>query len=856
MRGRQLRLLPLLFVITCAFVHIACGQQEVLNGQLQRHEAQQAPELQLEHPKPVSHIGIPNDERRASDSREANGAPLVEEALALLRSLEVHRDGFPMTKKGSSLFGGIFYYAKEAFVLLFMKDAPQEEESKTSNVRATVDPKLLTAVELLKAASDQGHAEAGNILGDLNFWGNFSYPQNYSEALNRYSAASLKGNTAAQHMLGFLYGTGFGGAVVQDQAKSLLYHTFAALSGETRSEMTVAFRHYTGIATPRNCDEAVFYYKRVADKAVQYFRSGPPGGRALVKDSYRLSDDDGGVYGEGASVVSSGINANRGSPSTESQASMDDVLEYLDLMSRKGDLKATFGLGKLYYDGSRVLRQNYRRAKTYFMIVAKRYWGKDGKIIAGGGPGIEKLASKAAGYLGRMFLRGEGVEQNFDKALIWFRRGLANGDSLCQYSMGLMFLNGLSLPKDPLRAADYFKAAADQDFAPAQVRFGALLLDQGDVQVATKYFELAARHGNIEAFYFLAEISNQGIGRDQSCGVATTYYKIVAEKAEAIHSSFPEANHAYESGDRDFALATYMMAAEQGYETAQANVAYILDHKESWLSTNVFSRLRNARQYDSRLQALALIYWTRSAKQSNVDSMVKMGDYYLAGLGSDPDSEKAAACYQTAAEFQQSAQALWNLGWMHENGVGVEQDFHLAKRFYDQALETNSEAYLPVTLSLLKLRMRSFWNTVTHGRVKSIQSEPVVKKEWSVREWIHNFLAEDQSYYNELDDDDLSDPNGQEGMPGGDEYYDDLDGGMMESLIIIGLAATLAFLMFYRQQRQLNHQRAAEQQRNAGGNAAGEAGRPAVPGQQPDGGFFPPPGDPDFNRWVAGAVAH
>jgi SEL1 protein len=67
---------------------------------------------------------------------------------------------------------------------------------------------------------------------------------------------------------------------------------------------------------------------------------------------------------------------------------------------------------------------------------------------------------------------------------------------------------------------------------------------------------------------------------------------------------------------------------------------------------------------------------------------------------------------------------MWNLGWMHENGIGIEQDFHLAKRFYDQALETNKEAYLPVKLSLLKLRLRSAWNKFTRGGVNSIQDEP------------------------------------------------------------------------------------------------------------------------------------
>jgi hypothetical protein len=122
---------------------------------------------------------------------------------------------------------------------------------------------------------------------------------------------------------------------------------------------------------------------------------------------------------------------------------------------------------------------------------------------------------------------------------------------------------------------------------------------------------------------------------------------------------------------------------------------------------------------------LALIYWTRSAEQKNVDSMVKMGDYYLLGLGTTQDEEKAAQCYQAAADTMQSAQANWNLGWMHENGIGIDQDFHLAKRHYDLALETNPrEAYLPVVLALYKLRLRSWWNTITNGKIKSIQEEP------------------------------------------------------------------------------------------------------------------------------------
>lgn len=45
----------------------------------------------------------------------------------------------------------------------------------------------------------------------------------------------------------------------------------------------------------------------------------------------------------------------------------------------------------------------------------------------------------------------------------------------------------------------------------------------------------------------------------------------------------------------------------------------------------------------------------------------------------------------------------------------LKQDFHLAKRHYDSAYETNSEAYLPVALSLLKLHARSIWHTLMGG---------------------------------------------------------------------------------------------------------------------------------------------
>ena len=645
----------------------------------------------------------------------------VQDALAILHTLPTHQHRLARNDRYSGFMGASWQYTKKILSLLFMNPAAPDDYFSS---KPKLSKPLAKAVKLLQAAAEIDDVDAIFLLAEMNFFGNYTHPRSYKEAFRRYDdLASLNGNNSAQHMLGFMYATGIGGAVERDQAKALMYHTFAAMGGNTRSQMTLGYRHHTGVGVPRNCNEAVYWYKEVADKAIAFSRTGPPGGQAMQREVFRIADETGGVYGEGASVVSSGMYANKGGPNSDQHAALDDVLEYLDLMSRKGDVKATFSLGRLHYDGSRTMKRNLRSARAYFMTVARKYWAKDGSVISDDAT-VAKFGAKSAGYIGRMFLRGEGMEQSFDKALTWFRRGLANGDALCEYELGLMYQEGLGVRKDIMTAADYYKVAADQDLPSAQVRLGQLFLDQGDVVTATRYLEIAARHGHIEAFYHLAEISNNGIGREKSCGIATAYYKIVAEKVEILHSAFDEANLDYEEGHMESALVTYMMAAEQGYEAGQANVAYMLDEQKSILSLDPVMPWKRRRSPFLRNTILAMIYWTRSAKQSNIDSMVKMGDYYLGGHGVNTDTEKAATCYQTAAETHQSAQARWNLGWIHENGIGVQQDFHLAKRFYDEALETNQEAYLPVKLSLFKLRWRSAWNTLTHGKVNSIQSEP------------------------------------------------------------------------------------------------------------------------------------
>ncbi|KFH45503.1 hypothetical protein ACRE_036940 [Hapsidospora chrysogenum ATCC 11550] len=788
-----------------------------------------------------------------SRADKGEGAEYFNAALKELRT--VPKSSYQHSRRPSGLLSTALHYVA--------KTIPTGPVTAPTQ-RPTLSRPVAEAVDLLQEAALRNNSDAIFTLAEMTFYGHYGHPRNLPVAYQLYDIlASVHGNATAQYMVGVFHSTGLAGIVPQNQANALLYHTFAAAGGDLRSEMAVAYRHYAGIGAVKSCERAVEHYKRVADKAIEWYRSGPPGGRTWVQHGWRIADDHGGVYGEGASASSAGINAFKPNLNSDANAAIGDVIEYLDLMSQKGDYKAAFNLGRIYYEGQRGLDRNLDLAKKYFFTVAARYWKRDGRIVDNYKPGIEKTACKAAAYIGRMYLRGEGLSQNFEKARTWFERGVTHGDPLAQYGLGRMLLLGHGGHKNFKKAMSLLKISADQDFAPAQVEMGKLRLDQGtaeDLRIANNYFELASRYGNIEANYYLAEMVHHGVGREKLCPVALNYYKNVAEKAEPMVASWAEANEAYNSGDHEAAFLHYLLAAEQGYEKAQTNVAYLLDSDHSklplvgWLRKQVGQVPKKDSLLDNA--SLALVQWTRSSRQSNIDATVKMGDYYYYGIGTERDIQKAVQCYLAASDHSQSAQALFNLGWMHENGVGLDQDFHLAKRYYDHALMVNKEAYLPVTLSLLKLRVRSAWNTLTDGDIHSIQEEPSkyhdlqpdldhrltisaeAKKDWSLSEWIANFIQED-AYYGYEDDmyaDDLYDDT----IGGGEGDFD--EGGVLESVLIIGVMTVLIFLLWWRQRIQQAHAQREEERRR-------EQGLP--PRQPPPAGPNPEDG---FAQWAAGGI--
>ena len=82
-----------------------------------------------------------------------------------------------------------------------------------------------------------------------------------------------------------------------------------------------------------------------------------------------------------------------------------------------------------------------------------------------------------------------------------------------------------------------------------------------------------------------------------------------------------------------------------------------------------------------------------------------MGDHVYYGKGGlNANREEAVEYYQIAADMRHS-HAMFNLGLMYEVGDGVPQDFHLAKRYFDEAAATDRDAKMLGNIAVFLLQV-------------------------------------------------------------------------------------------------------------------------------------------------------
>ena len=87
---------------------------------------------------------------------------------------------------------------------------------------------------------------------------------------------------------------------------------------------------------------------------------------------------------------------------------------------------------------------------------------------------IDQGDAQAQTDLGSMYYLGEGVRQDYAKAVEWFEKAANQGNSSAQSNLGLMYYQGLGVSQDYAKAVDLYKKSANQGVAAAQVNLGVM----------------------------------------------------------------------------------------------------------------------------------------------------------------------------------------------------------------------------------------------------------------------------------------------------------------------------------------------------------------------------------------------
>ena len=117
-------------------------------------------------------------------------------------------------------------------------------------------------------------------------------------------------------------------------------------------------------------------------------------------------------------------------------------------------------------------------------------------------------------HLNNYVVNNDIVRKDYAKAMEWFQKAAAQGNSDAQAAIGSMHLNGYSVRQDYAEAMEWFQKAAAQGNSDAQTAIGTMYFDANGVQKdyvkAMEWFQKAARQGNANSQYKLGNMYASG----------------------------------------------------------------------------------------------------------------------------------------------------------------------------------------------------------------------------------------------------------------------------------------------------------------------------------------------------------
>ena len=187
-------------------------------------------------------------------------------------------------------------------------------------------------------------------------------------------------------------------------------------------------------------------------------------------------------------------------------------------------------------------------------------------------PRFRRLAQnkepEAMGFVGVMFLGGQGTRAQPDSGIHWLRQAAYRRDPRGMIELASAYQHGNGVNRSLVRARDwYHKAADERHSAEAMRRLGSLYRAEQNYGTALTWFQNAVEAGSLDARIDAGQMYEQGVGTSPDLEAAVCLYRTAAEAGSL--PGMLNMGRVYRNGigvDRDYEEAAewYGKAAAEG----------------------------------------------------------------------------------------------------------------------------------------------------------------------------------------------------------------------------------------------------------------------------------------------------
>ena len=136
------------------------------------------------------------------------------------------------------------------------------------------------------------------------------------------------------------------------------------------------------------------------------------------------------------------------------------------------------------------------------------------------------------------FAQGKGVPKDFLKAAEWYQRAASRGFAPAQYRLGGLFERGIGVGADPVRARIWYRRAAEAGNVKAMHNLAVMhtqrsAAQQPDYTTAVQWFSQAAERGLADSQFNLGILHENGMGLTRSQSEAYKWFALAADRGDA-----------------------------------------------------------------------------------------------------------------------------------------------------------------------------------------------------------------------------------------------------------------------------------------------------------------------------------